>query len=336
MDSPNQSRSRPELKAFLKAAQPWLIRLVGVLLLIYLLAMVDLKALLTIWASARKSYLLAAVILAYLMMLFKVERWRVLLKAQKIYFSFKDANVAYLSAYYAGVVTPGRAGEFLKLIHLRQKAGTNLGAGIVSVLLDRLLDLIVLVVLASLGVVLIPQFAVLGGLETWTAGIALLSIVAITFLRSKPCQRWVTRLVSAMLTRFGTSQVHEQLKDFRRGLQKAGKPGVMAPVLALTLASWTALLLACFALILSLGINVSFWYVAFAMAAAGLVSLLPFSIAGIGVRDTALVAIFGLVGISESASLAYSLLYFAVFGLLLGLTGAYFWHKYPVASWRDG
>ncbi|HSQ17906.1 MAG TPA: lysylphosphatidylglycerol synthase transmembrane domain-containing protein [Anaerolineales bacterium] len=332
MDDPDQSRSRPGIKAALKAAQPWLVRLVGVLLLLYLLAMVDLKALFAIWAGARKAYLLAALILAYLMMWCKVERWRVLLRAQEIPFSLKDANAAYFSAYYAGVVTPGRAGELLKLMHLRQKAGASLGAGLVSVLLDRLLDLIVLVVLASLGVVLIPQLAVLGGLGAWAAGVVLLSTAAFIIIRSEPCQRWVTRLASAMIARFGNSQVHEQLVEFRRGLQKVAAPGVMAPVLALTLASWAALLLACFALILSLGINVSFWYAAFAMATAGLVSLLPFSIAGIGVRDTALIAIFGLVGISESASLAYSLLYFAVFGLLLGLTGAYFWHKYPVTA----
>jgi len=333
MDNPEQSRSRrSDIKVFLKAAQPWLLRLVGVLLLFYLLAKVDLKALLAIWSGARKTYLLAAVFLAYVMMLLKVERWQVLLKAQEIPLSFKDAHTAYFSAYYAGVVTPGRAGEFLKLLHLRQKAGASLGTGMVSVLLDRLVDVIVLVLLASLGVVLIPQFAVLGGLGTWAAGIVLVSVIAFIFLRSESSQRWFTRLARGMIARFGTSQVQDQLTDFWRGVRKTGKPGVMAPVLALTLASWAALLLACFALILSLGINVSFWYVAFAMAAAGLVSLLPFSIAGIGVRDTALVAIFGLVGVSKSASLAYSLLYFAVFGLLLGLIGAYFWHKYPAAA----
>lgn len=333
MDNPEQSRSRQsDTKVFLKAAQPWLLRLVGILLLFYLLAKVDLKALLAIWSGARKTYLLAAVFLAYVMMLLKVERWRMLLKAQEIPLTLKDAHTAYFSAYYAGVVTPGRAGEFLKLLHLRQKADASLGAGMVSVLLDRLLDVIVLLVLASLGVVLIPQFAVLGGLGTWAGGIVLLSIVAFIFFRSEPCQRWITRLARAMIARFGTSQVQEQLKDFRHGLKKAGEPVVMATVLALTLASWAALLLACFALVLSLGISVSFWYAAFAMAAAGLVSLLPFSIAGIGVRDAALVAIFGLVGVSDSASLAYSLLYFAVFGLLLGLAGAYFWHKYPVVS----
>ncbi len=333
MDNPEQSRSKkPDIKAFFKAAQPWLLRLVGVLLLVYLLAKVDLKALLAIWADARKTYLLAAVFLAYVMMVLKVERWRLLLKAQEIQFSFRDAHTAYLSAYYAGVVTPGRAGEFLKLLHLRQKAGTSLGTGMVSVLLDRLVDVIVLFLLASLGVVLVPQFAVLGGLGTWATGIVLLSVIAFIFLRSESSQRWITRLARSMIARFGSSQVHDQLKDFRRGLQKAGEPGVMSSVLALTLASWVALLLACSALVLSLGINVSFWYVAFAMAAAGLVSLLPFSIAGIGVRDTALVVIFGLVDVSKSAALAYSLLYFAVFGLLLGLIGAYFWHKYPAAA----
>jgi len=157
-------------------------------------------------------------------------------------------------------------------------------------------------------------------------------VVVFIFVRSEPCQRWMTRLARAMIARYGSSQVHEQLKDFRRGLQQAGEPGVIASVLGLTLASWAALLLACFMMILSLDINVSLWYVAFAMAAAGLVSLLPFSIAGIGVRDTALVVIFGLVDVSRSAALAYSLLYFAVFGLMLGLIGAYFWHKYPAAA----
>jgi len=70
-------------------------------------------------------------------------------------------------------------------------------------------------------------------------------------------------------------------------------------------------------------------HLAFSLAAS--VVLLPVSISGLGARDANLVFILGLIGIGPQKALALSLLYFAIFGMALGLMGAVFWYRRPVA-----
>jgi glycosyltransferase 2 family protein len=314
----------------IKKLQPWFFRGLGLLLLVYLLSRVSLAELLAIWAGLSRMHLSIAILLAVGMMLVKVQRWRLLLKGQSIPYSFKDAVMAYFIAYYFGIVTPGRAGEFLKVVYLRKTTQASYGAGMVSVLLDRLLDIAVLISLAALGVVLVPQFAMFDSLWVWITGLALAAGVFFIFLKTGVLQRLWRWMVQSGVRAVGLEAGGGQVEDFLSGLNLLLKPKVMLPAAVFTLASWAFLLLSCYFILLALSLDIPFWFMAFAMAIAGLLSLLPVSIAGIGVRDTALVGIFGLIGVAAPSSLAYSLLYFAVFGFVLGVIGAYFWHRYPI------
>jgi glycosyltransferase 2 family protein len=319
-----QGRSR------LRRVQPWLLRGIGLLLLVYLLAKIQPGEILTYWAGTKKSYLLLGVGLAYGMMLVKIERWRLLLKAQRIMLPFMQAVSAYFSSYYIGIATPGRAGEFLKVLQLRQKTGASIGAGLVSAAADRLLDVLMLVGLAALGILLIPQFNLMGGALLWSLVMLAGLLVVIRLARSdKILQmgRWVGQKAGKEL---GKGDHSRQVQDFVGGWKQISSPEALLQAGILTLVSWLLLLGACYLILLSLSIEMPFWFLAFATAIAGLLSLLPVSVAGIGVRDSALAAVFGLVGISVQASLAYSLLYFAVFGIALGITGAVFWYRDPL------
>lgn len=311
--------------------QPWLMRSIGLLLLVYLLSMVELKELWAIWSKIDKALLMAGIGLAFGMVLVKVERWRILLRAQGIDFPFRPASLAYFSTYYIGVVTPGRVGEILKVFYLRQNTDAGIGAGLVSVLLDRVLDVVVLMGLASLGIWIVPQFDFLSSLWIWTASLVLLAGVILALIRARFLDRLASRMIRAVgrMTRIPAEQ--GQLDDFMGGLRRTLGWKTMLFACGLTLLSWLFLLLACYSIVLSLSIAVSFWFLSFAMAVAGLVSLLPVSIAGIGVRESVLVALFGLIGINVQASMAYSLLYFAVFSIVLGAVGAFTWYRQPVA-----
>jgi glycosyltransferase 2 family protein len=315
---------------FFKKIKPWLTRLIGILLLVYLISRVQLLELLQLISSADKIWLISGIFLALCMMLVKIERWRWLLYAQGIRFPFRDAAAAYFSTYYVGIVTPGRAGEFLKIIYLRSKTTTSLGAALVSVLLDRLLDVIVLILLAAAGLTLIPEYNLFSAAWFWIAGFILACGGMLLLLRFGFVQKTLKRLLNSAARAAGIESTQAQADEFIKGFALVLKPRSLLPAIVLTLLSWFFLLYASYLIALSLEIPAAFWFLAFAMAVAGLLSLLPVSIAGIGVRDTALVAILGLVGISVQASLAYSLLYFAVFGVFLGLVGAFYWYRYPI------
>lgn len=313
-----------------RRARPWLLRAIGLALLAYLVARVGLRDLLRLWASVDRAPLILAGCLAFGMMALKVERWRRLLRLQAIGLRFREAWAAYMAAYTVGTVTPGRAGEFIKVAYVRRRAEASLGTGMASVLLDRLLDVAVLLALAALGLAWIPQFAGLGGLGAWIVGAALASAAGLAALQAGRRRGVWQRVRQTLERRIGLDRLGGELRDVRHGLDHLLTLPAMLPAAALTLASWVCLVLACQLIALSLSLVIPFWFLACATAIAGLLSLLPVSIAGIGVRDTALVGVFGLLGISAQASLAYSLLYFAVFNVLLGACGAYHWYRDPV------
>jgi glycosyltransferase 2 family protein len=329
-----EQSSLPE-SAWLSSARralPWLVRLVGIGLLVFLFSRVNLSELLVIWGEADRGLILLGVLFAIGMMLVKALRWHCLLRAQGISFPLGQTAAAYFSTYYVGIVTPGRAGEFLKVFYLRSRTNASFGSAMVSVLFDRFLDIVVLVALAASGTLLVPELSFLSTTWMLAAGILTALVGGAFLLKQNFFQRFVGGLVATAARTAGLSATQAQLDDFFRGAGEVLRLRPLVTAMLLSLASWFFLLYACYLFAQSLGIPASFWYLAFAMAAAGLISLLPVSIAGIGVRDTTLAALFAVIGISLQASLAYSLLYFAVFGVVLGLVGVFFWYRCPIHS----
>lgn len=80
----------------------------------------------------------------------KSYRWHKLNATFGIDTSWKSALVFYLSAGFLSVITPGRLGEFAKIFFLKRKYGINTSAAASSVLLDRIWDVLVLSLFASL------------------------------------------------------------------------------------------------------------------------------------------------------------------------------------------
>ncbi len=315
-----------------RPVQPWLLRGIGVILLVYLLLRIDAQQLLDTWMQADKALILLATVLAFPMMFIKVERWQYLLKAQGIAYPLADAVTAYFGTYYIGVVTPGRAGEILKALYLRD-CNVSIGTAMVSVILDRVFDLLVLVGLALLGIGLVPQLAALGKLQIWGAVLVLGVTGGLLLLRTRVWEtlgRWLIRWLS-----LGHSDAdHNQASDFLTGLRQVATLPTLFVALLLSVVSWLVILLECYLIAKSLSVAAPFWYLAFAVAVAGMAALLPISIAGIGARDAVLVAVLGLIGVAPQKALAFSLLYFAIFGLALGVVGAVFWYRRPIV-WRS-
>ncbi len=85
----------------------------------------------------------------------KSYRWHSLNRSFGIKTSWKTALVFYLSAGFLSVVTPGRLGEFAKIFFLKRKYGIDTAAATSSVILDRVWDVLILSLFASLSMVLL-------------------------------------------------------------------------------------------------------------------------------------------------------------------------------------
>jgi hypothetical protein len=102
------------------------------------------------------------------------------------------------------------------------------------------------------------------------------------------------------------------------------RPKAALPVLGLAISAQIALGMATFSMAASLGIKVSLLDCIVLMQPVALLANLPISVGGWGVRETAVILMFGLIGVPSSAALVLSL-QLGLLALLVVLPGGILW-----------
>jgi len=241
--------------------------------------------------------------------LIKAIRWRLILNAQRIALSVRDAIRWYLAALFLGGVSPGRLGELWKVKHLLHQ-GHPLGRSLFSTIMDRMYDLLILPVMACVGMVLY------GGLlseELWILVLGLLGLLLTLLVL------WKTRHLLAIPIR---AMIPHRWKDSLRetGIDLVaefrGIP-VATHVAAgsMTALTWLLYMASVYLLALSIGLEVDPIYLGVMALLAALAGLLPVTVSGLGTRDGVFVLCLGRIGITMAHALALSALV-----LLLNIT----------------
>lgn len=306
----------------------WLIRLFGILLLIFLLTRVDLSSIASAITKVNLWYLAAVIVLTPPGIFFRSWRWQSLLKMQGITYPLRQAFLACLSGFYLGLATPGRLGEFAKVLYLTDDKELPFGKAFSSVLVDRLFDIYLLVIVGGFGLI---SFSLLG--ETILAVIVLLLLLAISLLilSRRIGQRLIGVVYKAkILSRF-KGRIDTFVDQFYWGVERLTGRKLVFPLL-LTLAAYATLFSQCYLLALSLNLPLSFFYVAICMAVATLVALIPVSVCGIGTRDITLIALFSLQDIAYESALSYSLLVLFTLYIFTAVMGAIAWQTKPIRT----
>jgi hypothetical protein len=101
-------------------------------------------------------------------------------------------------------------------------------------------------------------------------------------------------------------------------------PKAALPLLGLAISAQIALGMATFSMAASLGIKVSLLDCIVLMQPVALLASLPISVGGWGVRETAVVLLFGLIGVPSSAALVLSL-QLGLLALFVVLPGGILW-----------
>ena len=303
----------------------WLVRLTGLLLFVYIMTTLDIGQTLAILRRSRLGYLGLAICLVIPLVFFKSVRWWVLLQGQGIEISLRKTVVIYAVGLFGGFITPAQLGDFVKVYYLANE-GFSLTKSFLSVAFDRLLDLLLLIMFGSVG-----TFAFITTAKPYilVAGLLCLFIAVIAF---SVLLRQHAGLISQMMN------VHVAPKLLRRQIGPIGEnsfPLTKSEHTIRLLMIWGLSLLAIltyfsrmYFLALALQINISFVYCIACVAIASLVSLIPVTVAGIGTRDAALIALFARLGINKEYAVSLSVLILFLF-IVNGLIGFLAWLKYP-------
>jgi len=305
-------------------------RWIGPVVFLGLVWYVDLSRVGEVWQRGAASLLVAAATLNIAIILVKAWRWRQLMRLQGIDYAYWPAVRYYAMGCAMAAWTPGRLGDFSKALAIHHDRKVGLGMAASSVIADRLLDAVMLGVVASVGAFFLP-----GAKGIWLAAGGLAAVVLGVFFLARAHRTGLARASAARVVgAFGAagSEVGAAI-DGLAGLARLGLAGPVAATAAATLITF----LQGFLMARSLGLEVGFWVLSVALAAVSVTSLAPVSIAGLGTREATLALFLLPRGITMEEILGYSVAYFVIISGSVALLGAVAWMVRPApASHKAG
>jgi uncharacterized protein (TIRG00374 family) len=267
-------------------------------------------------------------------------RWYLLLKARELYTPYLDVVRIIFISNFVGLMVPVSVGvDAIRLYQIQrvQKDISNTSGSLVA---DRIISIFVLCLFSLLGILLswnlLPD---LHGQFRILIGIIALLLLAIYTVTAGWTYRIGTRLSDAILQRL------DAVADRRKGLQK-GAAGIRAiwdkitkfhgalsdliqnprsflPVAGITILVQASRIAQFHFLLRGLGVSPAWMYEFAFIPLIILLSLLPISPMGLGIKEGAAVYFFGRIGI-EPSPLVTASLFTHVITLLSITPGAYF------------
>lgn len=285
----------------------WLLRLIGPALLLLFLATSDLEQLYSIMISARPWPILLSLVLMPPFVIVKSWRWRYLIRSMGMQLPLGTAIGLYTVGLFWGATTPGQAGDLAKAWYLRDR-GQPLAPSLLTVVIDRLCDLLVMAALSIIGIFALGQL--LPSRELQTAVVALMStgLTALTIVLV--AQRPRTWVLTSVLPAILPQRMHQPLTRWSEqlaGLTLSPRLVLVIGVASLISAFFTFYRL--WLLFVALDIFIPLYVVVGVSALVAILQVLPISIAGFGVRDAALIATLLPYGYSQEQALSLSVLF---------------------------
>ena len=223
----------------------------------------------------------------------KTARWRHILAAFRLRLPFPVAFHSYLVGSLMGTITPMRVGSLIRANAVLRHTDTSVGRALGSVVIDRLFDLMALFCLAA------------------PALIGLLWSRAPSFLAGVPVAVALLALAAVRISPTG-----ELVVGF-------GRPQLALCLAALsTLASYALFFGLAWWLAKSMHIDVNFLVFVGILAGANLLAALPFTVAGLGTREIALVVLLAPLAVDPGRAAGFAVAYFFVFYVSTMVFGA--------------
>jgi uncharacterized protein (TIRG00374 family) len=268
-----------------------------------------------VWDGLRESnywWAVPAVGLVAVGLAVRALRWQLLFAANT-----RPPYGPVLAATILGVffnnVLPARAGEVVRVIALHQTAGTSRAEALVTVVVERLYDVLALLVMLFVLLPWLPQV-------TWVRAAALFAIALVA----------CTALAIVVLVAFGERPFRFLLRPFARlpfvslertevvaanlvrGAASLRDPWLAAVAALLTAVMWVLLALSAWVLMLGFNLRLSPLAGGLVIVAIGLAMILPSSPAAVGVFEAATLVALQAYGVPKSSALSYALVLHAV------------------------
>jgi len=280
-------------------------------LIVFLIKKIDIPYLINLLSVMDLKYIYLFVIIYFLIIIISSYRWKYLLDIQDIEIPIRKVIGFYLVGTFFNILTPSTiGGDAVRIFDLSKYSRKPLSS-FSSVFIDRWAGLGATFLIALFSLVLSGEFC-------YNSSITLLiSITSIIFLvfsislfsqKSKLTVNWLFKKVGNL----------RQLDSLKRLIDKfftsihiyKDDKAVLINVFNFSIAIKFLSILTTYIIAQSIALNISFWYFLIYVPMIIIITTIPISIAGIGIREGAFIYFFSKVGVSDSDSFALSLLVF--------------------------
>lgn len=307
---PKSSRLRSRAVRYLQLA-------IAVAAFAYVISLVDIQDARQVLAKANLNLLPVSMALSLAGLFFAGMRWLALLDPLDIPFGRMAAFRAYLAGAFYGLAMPGViGGDLARMLICQRETGRGVGLIAASVFLERCLGISVLLCILAIGLSATAAPVVPNHVQIAIVGIAAIALTA-TFVAP-----WLSSRLEGWLTPPSPQGDESKRGKLERLLRTAarfrGKD--LARALVFGTAFQLADLLCTYVIAVALGIELGISGLLIALPLAYLVTALPISPAGLGVREAAFAFTLSHFGVSSSDAAFLALGAFSV-RLAVGLLG---------------
>jgi hypothetical protein len=263
---------------------------------------IDPAELVAMLRSTVPGWLLTALLLYWIELGVRVQRWLVILRPVKQLRLGQVAD-ALLVGYAANNAIPARLGELVRADYIGRRFGFPRFSAISTIVIERAFDLAAVTLCAAAGAVALLQSrsSLLWPLVTGV-GIVTVAIVVV-FLAMYAMHAGTSAALSRRFPRFAP-----RLSALSAGLESLRQPGVVWSLVGLSAAAWVWNGLAMAAVLRAVGVVPNATVMLLVLGVSGIAAALPSAPAGIGTLQFAFVTVLAATGHSPTAGFAAALL----------------------------
>ncbi|MBU0979698.1 MAG: flippase-like domain-containing protein [Nanoarchaeota archaeon] len=305
--------------------------IIGVIILVILLWRLDLGEIAQTISRIEPVWFLLSLLTIAPICLLRGLRWRLVIRSLGVKYSLWKSTRGYLMGMGLGSLTPGRIGNFVRVRFLQKDRSLSFERSLLTVVVDNLLDIVMLVFVAMLGVlILLIKWHVELVSKEW---LIVLSVLAAVTVLSFIFRKRLLRMFEAAVLRaaFLVPVKHRQgfrhkVKTFNT-MMKEMERSLLHVVLAflVNLLNWAFVVLAGYLVARAFSLDISLLFVFAVVSVSAFVSALPISVLGLGTREATVIFLFAFVNIPGEVGLMYSLLVAFVTTFSLAILGGVFW-----------
>jgi uncharacterized protein (TIRG00374 family) len=305
------TRTGPILRALIGGA-------ISVAALWFVLRGTDLAKTADVLSRADLRWIVVAAVFLSLDLAFRALRWQRLLRP--------IARVRYppmlgylLIGYLANNILPARLGELVRSHYLGDREGISRASALGTVVVERIVDLVAVVVIATVALLVLSVRGVVGNAVLVGAAVTGLFLIVLAIGIAAHRLPGLDRIRAFVE---GYPRVRDLARSLQDGLSVAARPRTVGEAIVASGASWTMAILAYAAIGQALGIQLSMGQAALIASGVALVSAVPAGPSNLGTFELAAQELGKAVGIEQSSALALGVLVHLTILVVTSIGGA--------------